>query len=651
MATTEWQSITLGQNKTIQDIAEAASKASELLDANVKLAQGTLKAAGIFLTGILGPYILLLRTTADTIDDYVKDFKNIGFFILEVNPDGKYVLPEDADGNPIKIIVGAAEVATRMALASAIPLGECDKLKSDGSKYGDIKSCKAAGGKWDLSKGGGGLAAEFKAWAKEFLGEEDIYLTGAQKANYEVPVGKSEPESRRRDNANDNTLAARDETTGLYKMTPSQVIATIIAAMDDELDLRRPQLSKSAEAGAIVMIVGISDLTKNLPNLQSIVKAFLTFFGGEEKIDKDGKVVAAGGIATGMAKLGGLVEAALLQVNDPTLNNVTLKVKNVCKARGDEDDKIKLGRVGVPYLIEGVFEVNDFVVGPRVKFGARCMGYVSEIISTEPDEEDDTYSTQELKIAGITELDAIGFRSLSSGAKLQKVAFVEKYNNFVDQNTGKSIQTGPFNDFEYLPNLSETDAKSAKTKVKREKGKTLLTMVGSGENIAEVHSGEAGAHHVIQITTNNTTVGDIPETKVSPAPPPNFKAAKLEDMIGDFKVFFMAIDALTDTLRKMADDAGKALQDIIDYLDAKIKELDEINKALQKILALFSIGLPAGGIYTLNIPVAVGGTEYIKSELQGAANAPPDDLDFTMAFMLVGEGIAFKTLQKLLIPS
>ena len=162
-----------------------------------------------------------------------------------------------------------------------------------------------------------------------------------------------------------------------------------------------------------------------------------------------------------MAKLGALVEAALLQVNDPTLNNVTLKVKNVCKARGDEDDKIKLDRVGVPYLIEGVFGANDFVVGPRVKFGARCMGYVSEtVISTEPDEEDDTYSTQELKIAGITELDAIGFRSLkmSSGAKLQKVAFVEKYNTFVDQNTGKAQKTGPFNDFEYLPNVSAFDA-------------------------------------------------------------------------------------------------------------------------------------------------------------------------------------------------
>jgi len=83
VATTEWKSITLGQNKTIQKIAEAAGKASAHLDANVKLAQGTLKAAAIFLTGLLGPYILLLRTTADTIDDFVKDFKNICFDNIE----------------------------------------------------------------------------------------------------------------------------------------------------------------------------------------------------------------------------------------------------------------------------------------------------------------------------------------------------------------------------------------------------------------------------------------------------------------------------------------------------------------------------------------------------------------------------------------
>ena len=130
----------------------------------------------------------------------------------------------------------------------------------------------------------------------------------------------------------------------------------------------------------------------------------------------------------------------------------------------------------------------------------------------------------------------------------------------------------------------------------------------------------------------------------------------MEDLIGDFNVFFASIDALTDTLRKMADDSAKALQDIIDYLDSKIKELEEINAALQKILKLFTIGLPAAGIYTLNIPVAEGGNDYIKEELQGAANRPPDDLDFTFGFMLMGGGTdasanAFKTMQELLAAS
>ena len=74
MATTEWKVQTIGQNKTIQEIAAAAEKASELVTVNVELASTAIKAAGVLLTGMLSPYILLLRTTADAIDDYVKDF-------------------------------------------------------------------------------------------------------------------------------------------------------------------------------------------------------------------------------------------------------------------------------------------------------------------------------------------------------------------------------------------------------------------------------------------------------------------------------------------------------------------------------------------------------------------------------------------------
>ena len=646
MATTEWKVQTLGQNKKIQDIAAAAEKASSLVTINVELASTALKLAGVFLTGMLSPHILLLRVTADAIDDFVKDFRDIGFYVLEVTDvEGGYIIPEDADGNPIKLLVSPITVAANMAIAVTA-----------------------------------GQTKEFGLWAKEFLGEEDIFLTGAQKATYEVEQGKSLPEDQLEDNANDNRLGTLDGVTGLYKMTPSQVIATIVGAMDDELDLRRPKFSASAEAGAVIVLVGVSDLTKNLANIKSIVAAFNLFFGGDEQKDKEGNVVAPGGVASGMAKLGGLINAALLQVENPDKNNVKLKVNNICKVRGTEEDKEKLGRSGIPYIKSGVFEVGDYVAGPRVKFGARCMGYVSvagEAVAMEDDldtEFDESiYMTQELTITGITNLDAIGWRTLSSGAKLQKVAFVEKYNTYTDQNSGIVKSTGPYNDFEYLPNLPvtrdykvtddngvtttfnmKTPPDLATTKVTRESGKTLLT-VTSTEDIREEHTYETHHGGAGTFTTHNVTVGDILEEKTPAAPHPNFKAVKLDDLIGDFKTFFAAIDALTDSLRKMADDAAKALQDIIDYLDAKIAELEEIAAALQKILKLFTVGLGDAGVYILSIPVAIGGNDYIKTELQGAVNRPPDTLDFTLAFMMMGGGAegteeGFKTLQKLLVP-
>ena len=647
MATTEWKVQTIGQNKKIQEIAAAAEKASALVTTNVELASGAIKLAGVLLTGMLSPYILLLRATADAIDDFVVDFRDIGFYVLEVTDvEGGYIIPEDADGHPIKLLISPIGVAANAAIAST-----------------------------------GGQAVQFAAWAKEFLGEEDIYLTGAQKAIYEVETGKAVPEDQRDDNAFDNKMGELDGVTGLYKMTPSQVIATIIAAMDEEADLRRPNFSASAEAGAVVVLVGISDLTKNLANLKSIVKAFTTFFGGDEVVGKDGKVKAPGGIASGMGKLGNLVSAALGQVENPDENNVVLEVENVCKVRGTEEDKFKLSSVNIPYMIEGVFELNDMVVGPRVKFGARCQGYVSEIKSTTdgddintPDvvENEGVYKSQELVITALTNMDAIGFKSLSAGAKLQKVAYVTKYKTYTDQNTGITKTTGPFNDFEYLPNLpvekeyklvsddgvartywSKSHPTVASTKVKRESGNTLLTVLDR-EDITEEHNAQAGPA-TVQMTTHNVTVGDIKQQKKPVPKHPNFKAVKLDDLIGDFKTFFSAIDALTDAIRKMADDAEAAIADIIKYLDEKIKELEEIAEALQKILKLFTVGLGDAGVYVLNIPVAIGGNDYIKAELQGATNKPPDTLEFTIAFMMMGGGSAgtekgFKTLQKLLVP-
>ena len=613
MADLEWQSLTIGQNKTIQDIVSTAAKASELLNANVEFVKAGITVAKVFLGGLLNPKLLLLNAIADEIDNFVADFKSAGFHILEVADPENYVVPTDAEGNPIKIVWSSAAVAAKQTYAI-----------------------------------GKGQSLEFAAWAKEFLGEEDILLTGAQKAEYKVAVGKSKPEADRTTNANDNKLAEKDDITGLYKMTPSQVIATMTAAMDDELDLRRPQFSSSAEAGAIVFIVGMSDLTKNLPNLKSILNAFVTFFGG-----------ADGVMTKGVANLGSLVEAAVGQAEDPTKNGVDLVVKNVAGVRGSLDDRDRLLKMQIPYNFPKQFEEGDFVAGPRAKVGMHAIGYVSKVISTEPDAEDETYSTQTLTITGVDAYDAIAFRTLSSGAKLQKIAYTQKTYTYIDQNSGESQERGPYNDYKFIGDLSLTaagpnqpsDAETASTKVVRNAGDTLLT-VTSKENVLEYHSGsfaaKPGLDESLSFATKNTVCGDIFETKLAPAPPPNFKAAKLTDLIGDFKTFFASIDALTASIRKIGADTSTSLDAMIAYLDAKITELDEINEALQKILALFTIGLPSAGLYTLNIPVASGGNEYIKTALTSSANQPPDDLEFSMGFLLVGGGPTTEILQTLL---
>ena len=61
MAELEWQSLTIGQNKKIQEIVSTAAKASELLNANVAFAKAGLTAAKVFLGGLLNPKILLLK--------------------------------------------------------------------------------------------------------------------------------------------------------------------------------------------------------------------------------------------------------------------------------------------------------------------------------------------------------------------------------------------------------------------------------------------------------------------------------------------------------------------------------------------------------------------------------------------------------------
>jgi len=97
LASYEWEQFTIGQNKTIQDIVAAASKASELLNANMALAKTGLQIASAFLMGVVNPKVLLLNAIADEVDKFTADFQGTGFHVIEITPTGKEVIPKDAE--------------------------------------------------------------------------------------------------------------------------------------------------------------------------------------------------------------------------------------------------------------------------------------------------------------------------------------------------------------------------------------------------------------------------------------------------------------------------------------------------------------------------------------------------------------------------
>ena len=90
---------------------------------------------------------------------------------------------------------------------------------------------------------------------------------------------------------------------------------------------------------------------------------------------------------------------------------------------------------------------------------------------------------------------------------------------------------------------------------------------------------------------------------------------------------------------------------MVKFLDDKIKDLDKINADLQKVLKLFTTGLPDAGVYVLIIPPdGVAGVEGIKAAISGAANPPPGTLSHSVGFLMIGDKVSTGILTKLLAP-
>ena len=101
-------------------------------------------------------------------------------------------------------------------------------------------------------------------------------------------------------------------------------------------------------------------------------------------------------------------------------------------------------------------------------------------------------------------------------------------------------------------------------------------------------------------------------------------------------------------MRAFAADAIASIDNLTKYLEDKIKELEELNKAIQSILRIFTLGLPNAGVFSLSIPSTSGGNNAIKDALANATNGPPNSLDYSAGFMMMGGAAAIDPLLSLI---
>jgi hypothetical protein len=475
-----------------------------------------------------------------------------------------------------------------------------------------------------------------------------------------------------------DVMSLRDGVFGLSKMTPSQVIATIIAAMDDPDDDKKPEFSDSADVAAVIVIIGFADLTKDVASLKDVLDLFVNFFGGENGL-----------FTKGIKELGDVLGTAVTALQDTETFNSEINVTNICGIRGTSEDR-KILRQIIPdsqwnenasgasryyYNFPDEFEVGDLVVASQktpdkvsrpvasadeLISDDRAMGYVSKVETTDnmvtlnalEASNGNPYVSRKLTISCLSRLDKLALDGFGQNSLLQKVAYVKNDGAHVDQNSMEIINDATKNGYKLINDLNDAEA-GAVAKVIRESGNVLLKITGT-ESVTEEHGPGAPARGGIpseRFKTKNLVQGFIAETlevKKGQAPPPNFKPVRLIDLITELGSLVSAVSVFTNSMRDFAADAIQQINELTSYLDTKIEELEELNDAIQSILRIFTTGLPDSGVYSLSIPSTSGGNNAIKDALANATNGPPNSLDYSVGFMMVGGAAAIDPLLSLI---
>ena len=253
----EWKQFTLGQNPTLAKIAEQAKTASALMNTNIGIAKTTIELAKVFLLMTINPALALLNAVANEIDNLVSDFRQQGIFSLVVLPVGGD-LAQAKTTQTIKITQESLQQRYTAAKNN-------DKLHEFSIWLGRAFPDQVPSGSNTFVKEGIFPESNGEIWPKRpVISEIPRMLTTLGHPTIKIGAAFK--------------FATYDENVGMWRMTPTQVIATMKASLVDELDENRPQFTSSARVGAWVAIMGVPSFDK-LKDLSDILKTVKKFFG------------------------------------------------------------------------------------------------------------------------------------------------------------------------------------------------------------------------------------------------------------------------------------------------------------------------------------------------------------------------------------
>jgi len=118
---------------------------------------------------------------------------------------------------------------------------------------------------------------------------------------------------------------------------------------------------------------------------------------------------------------------------------------------------------------------------------------------------------------------------------------------------------------------------------------------------------------------------------------PDFKGITIGEMIPMWNQVFEYIEGYISQVKGYVATSSSFIQDMIDTINGMIEFLDDLVKTILEFLKFFETDLSNSGIYSLHISNSTSGTAGIAQEL-GSATGLPDNLDYAMGIMFIGNG-------------